>query len=200
MMASQESRPGVLPTIVLETADAALWDDIATRLQALGHPVSRNADPLRPESPFVRIIDEPTDGNVAQFQNSILLTSSASPTLTELALQHGAAALLVKPLETAHIQASIRIAIHRAIDLQSLRDRIENLVGHLTSDQSVSMAVGVLVERYQLPPTDAYERLRRYARNRRVRAHDVADEVVRNLASGNSLLKQIMATPVESKA
>jgi AmiR/NasT family two-component response regulator len=48
----------------------------------------------------------------------------------------------------------------------------------------IEQAKGVLVERHRITPDEAFARLRRAARNRRVRLHEVAGEVVLTAAAG----------------
>jgi len=48
----------------------------------------------------------------------------------------------------------------------------------LTADQIVSTVVGILMERYRIQRTEAYERLRRYSRTQRRKVVEVATEII----------------------
>ena len=60
----------------------------------------------------------------------------------------------------------------------ALADENANLQRALDSRVVIEQAKGVLAERFALDVTDAFELLRRSARNNRMRLHDLAERVV----------------------
>ena len=67
-----------------------------------------------------------------------------------------------------------------SVELELLRERTQQLQHALSSRVAVDTAVGVLLERHGLGRQDAFELLRRAARNHRRSIHELAREVIAN--------------------
>ena len=80
--------------------------------------------------------------------------------------------------ERPGMEAPIRAALARGTDLRKLRASEENLRIALAGERAVSVAIGILMERYRIRAEEAFERLRRYARSRQRKIDDVAKEAV----------------------
>jgi hypothetical protein len=68
-------------------------------------------------------------------------------------------------------------------EIGRLKRTIIQLEHALASRVRVEQAIGVLTERYRLPPREAFDLLRTAARGRGRRVHDLADEVVANVTN-----------------
>ena len=62
--------------------------------------------------------------------------------------------------------------------VESLRSENEQLQGALTSRVAIEQAKGILAERLEIGPEDAFILLRRAARSSRMKLHHLAGEVV----------------------
>ena len=69
-----------------------------------------------------------------------------------------------------------RDGVHEVV--AALTEQNANLQRALDSRVVIEQAKGVLAERFELDVTEAFELLRRSARNNRVRLHDLAEQVV----------------------
>ncbi|HYT10052.1 MAG TPA: ANTAR domain-containing protein, partial [Mycobacteriales bacterium] len=68
----------------------------------------------------------------------------------------------------------------RLDELGRLRASVHQLEHALASRVVVEQAIGVLTERWRMPPQDAFEHLRRATRSRGVRIHDLARSVIQS--------------------
>lgn len=99
-------------------------------------------------------------------------------TVTEAA-SCGAVGYLVKPVETAQIVPAVEAGLARADDIKRLRRTEANLTAALAAGRETSMAVGLLMVRYQTDRDTAFEVLRDYARSHRRKINEIADELLR---------------------
>lgn len=108
----------------------------------------------------------------------IFLSAYAERELVEEAAEKGALGYLVKPVEISQVVAAIESALARADEIRALRKSETDLTTALAGDRSISIAVGILMERHHLPKEEAFELLRRHARHTRTKMGDLAGEVV----------------------
>ena len=97
----------------------------------------------------------------------------------------GALGYLLKPVDLPQILPSIETALVRAAELRRLPAAESHLNETLNRNRSVSLAIGVIMERHRLSQTEAFEVLRFFARSHRRKISDVAAEVVRALDTIN---------------
>ncbi|MDA8362281.1 MAG: response regulator [Gammaproteobacteria bacterium] len=91
----------------------------------------------------------------------------------------GALGYLLKPVDLPQILPSIETALVRAAELRRLRAAESHLNETLNRNRSVSLAIGVIMERHRLSQAEAFEVLRFFARSHRRKISEVAAEVVR---------------------
>jgi len=99
----------------------------------------------------------------------------------------GALAYLVKPLDVRQCIPTIDAALARALELRRLRQNEAHLSNALQQSRLVSMAIGLLMERFRLSRDAAFERLRSEARSRRQRISDLAAELLDGVERLNTL-------------
>lgn len=92
--------------------------------------------------------------------------------------QHGASGLLLKPIETRKLIIEIETASHWHWEKTQFNRRKENLNTTINNNRKISTAVGLVMEHYQIASHDAFEVLRRSARNKRRRLVDIADKMI----------------------
>lgn len=94
------------------------------------------------------------------------------------ASEMGAVAYLVKPLDMRNCLPTIEAAFARAEELRRLRETETQLSTALQQSREISMAIGLLMERFRVDRDTAFEKLRDDARARRRRMSEVAEELL----------------------
>lgn len=108
----------------------------------------------------------------------IFLSAYSDETMVEKAIDEGALGYLVKPLDIPQIVPTIEAALKHAEELNRLGESTKHLNIALKQDKSVSVAVGLLMERHGYSEKEAFDYLHRYARNHRQKLVEIAREVV----------------------
>jgi response regulator NasT len=91
---------------------------------------------------------------------------------------HGAVGFLVKPVDAARLLPAFEAALARADEIRRLRRTESNLNAALASGRETSLAVGLLMARYQTDRNTAFEVLRDHARSNRRKVNEIAEEIV----------------------
>ena len=102
----------------------------------------------------------------------------------------GALGYLVKPLDPDQILPAVETALERAKEIKQLQTTTQQLQSALDSNRTTSIAVGLLMERFHLDRSSAFEKLRRHARSQRRKLAEVAEELVRSNELLNSVENQ----------
>lgn len=108
----------------------------------------------------------------------MFLSAYGDATTVEEATEIGAVGFVVKPVDIAQLMPAIEAAIARAADLSRLRSTGQQLEQALDQQRTVSIAIGVLMERHGLARYEAQDLLRDSARASRRRMTDLAEQVV----------------------
>jgi response regulator NasT len=94
------------------------------------------------------------------------------------AAELGALGYLVKPLDVPQILPAIHTALQRAWEIQELQQAETNLSTALKTSRSISMAIGLLMQRFGTGADETFEALRAYCRSNRKKMIEVADLIV----------------------
>jgi response regulator NasT len=94
------------------------------------------------------------------------------------AVELGALGYLVKPLDVLQVLPSIRTALQRAAELKQLYKSELDLGLALKTSRHISMAIGLLMQRFGTNGDETFEALRSYCRSERKPMRDVAELVV----------------------
>jgi len=108
----------------------------------------------------------------------MFLTSNKDIKLVRQATEYGALGYLVKPFEHAQIVPAVEAALARADEIRQLRRTETNLTAALAAGRETSMAVGLLMAKFQTDRNTAFEVLRDYARTNRSKLNEVAQELL----------------------
>jgi AmiR/NasT family two-component response regulator len=108
----------------------------------------------------------------------VVLSARKDTALIDRAIELGAMGFFFKPLDVSVIVPSIGAWIARAAELRHLRQEQQSLLEALRHHRSISAAVGVIMERHGLTSDDAFEALRRQARNERQSVVKLASAIV----------------------
>ena len=103
------------------------------------------------------------------------------------AIDQGALGYLVKPIQFKNLLPMIVSAVERDQDMKALRQTEIQLSKSLQGSRLTSTAVGLIMERYKLNQIEAFERLRRYARNNQKKIDEIASQLVQYSDILNSL-------------
>ena len=110
----------------------------------------------------------------------LFLSAYDDEDLVKRAVDSGALAYLSKPASLPSILLAVRVALARAAELAALKQREESLEGALASNRVIATAIGMIMQESRLGQQEAFERLRRSARNRRMKLEELARAVVEN--------------------
>jgi response regulator NasT len=94
------------------------------------------------------------------------------------AANHGAVGFVVKPVDAARLLPALESALARADEIRQLRRTEANLNAALASGRETSLAVGLLMTRFQTDRNTAFEVLRDHARSTRRKINEVAEQLV----------------------
>jgi response regulator NasT len=94
------------------------------------------------------------------------------------AASHGAVGFVVKPVDAGRLLPAFEAGLARADEIRQLRRTEVNLNAALAAGRETSLAVGVLMARYQTDRNTAFEVLRDHARSHRRKINEVAEEIV----------------------
>lgn len=94
------------------------------------------------------------------------------------AASDGAVGFLVKPVDAARLLPAFESALARADEIRQLRRTEANLSAALAAGRETSLAVGLLMARYQADRNTAFEVLRDHARTSRRKINEVAEQLV----------------------
>jgi len=94
------------------------------------------------------------------------------------AASHGAVGFVVKPVDAARLLPAFEAGLARADEIRQLRRTEANLNAALAAGRETSLAVGLLMARYQTDRNTAFEVLRDHARSHRRKINEVAEQIV----------------------
>jgi len=108
----------------------------------------------------------------------IFLSAYGDKDVVKLAVEVGALAYLVKPVDIPQIVPTIEAALARAAELAELRKSERTLTSALETSRETSMAVGLIMERYRVNRDMAFKILRKYARSERLKIKQIAGDLL----------------------
>ena len=103
------------------------------------------------------------------------------------AAAYGAVGYVVKPVDAERLMAAFEAGLARADEIRQLRRTETNLNAALASGRETSLAVGLLMGKFQTDRNTAFEVLRDHARSSRRKINEVADELLAAEETLNSL-------------
>ena len=106
----------------------------------------------------------------------IFLSAYDDPQIVRDAIALGGMSYLVKPITVKQLVPAIESALARAGDIARLKEQEENLAAALKQSREISIAIGMLMERYNITAEDAFEMLRAPARKTRRKVSEVAQD------------------------
>jgi two-component system, response regulator PdtaR len=126
----------------------------------------------------------------------IHLTGQLGDESIERAAKSGAITYLVKPVAIEQLAAAVATALTRATEISKLMRSVEKLSGDFEDKKAVSIAVGIVMERFGLNDGEAFEVLRYAARSHQEKLQTLAERLISGqgglelLASLNKYLRK----------
>ena len=108
----------------------------------------------------------------------VFLSAYDDAAIVENAAELGALGYLVKPVDVPLMLPTIRTALQRAQEIQKLQQTEIELSTALESSRSISTAIGLLMQRYNIGADESFDAFRAYCRSGRKRMIDVATGIV----------------------
>jgi response regulator NasT len=117
----------------------------------------------------------------------MFLSAIGDSETTKQAAAYGAVGYLLKPVDAARLMPAFEAGLARADDIRQLRRTETNLNAALAAGRETSLAVGLLMGKFQTDRNTAFEVLRDHARSSRRKINEVADQLLAAEETLNSL-------------
>jgi len=124
----------------------------------------------------------------------IFLSVNGDANTVRRAIDAGAMACLMKPIDPSRLVPVIWSVLHGFSVLNALRAEAAKLTTALHSARTISVAVGIVMERLRLTEMDAFECLRHYARSTNAKVADVASAILEHSSEFNQMLSALDTT------
>jgi AmiR/NasT family two-component response regulator len=108
----------------------------------------------------------------------MFLSASDDGETGKQAANYGAVGFVVKPIDAGRLMPAFEAALARADEIRQLRRTEANLNAALAAGRETSLAVGLLMGRFQADRNTAFEVLRDHARSSRRKINEVADQLL----------------------
>lgn len=108
----------------------------------------------------------------------MFVSGSSDLSLVQRATEVGAVGYLVKPVDAAQMIAAVKAALARGDEIKNLRRSETDLTQALHAARETSMAVGLLMAKFNLDRDTSFELLRCYERSHRSKIHNVAKDLL----------------------
>jgi response regulator NasT len=130
----------------------------------------------------------------------IFLSAYRDDGIVNAAIELGAMAYIVKPVDFSGLVPTIRTVMRRFAELSALRGESAQLNSALQTTRTTSIVVGLLMERLKLSEKQAYERLRQHCRSQNLKVAEVAADMLAVADRFNSVIAGIAASVPGPKA
>jgi len=108
----------------------------------------------------------------------LILTAFSQRDLIEQARDAGALAYLVKPFQRSELIPAVEIALGRHREMRALHDQTQSLEDQLETRKLVDRAKGILMDGHGMSENEAFDWIQKTAMNGRVKARDIAEQVI----------------------
>ena len=123
--------------------------------------------------------------------SSIFLSAYSDKELVELATKEGALGYLVKPIMIAQLIPAIEAALERSAELKRLHQKEISLTGAIKSNRTISLAIGIYMERFKVSEEQAVDEVRAYARAARSKMLDIAKKLANQQPENKNLIWKV---------
>ena len=168
----------------VEHAFGALFDGVSTIQVDVGGPYlfsdGRSVGPAELSADVAAGLAGPAATDLSLPSPGILLLPRSSANAVRAWVQFPRARLVgADELVAGDLLAqAFGLAVDRILSAQRAADTLADLEQAMASHRTIGQAVGILVERHRLTPSDAFDRLKKASQQRKVRLREVALRVV----------------------
>jgi AmiR/NasT family two-component response regulator len=166
---------------------AALVRDLGHDVAEMAVGMEETAEVIARDDPDLSMVVVYEDGSYAldlieeitEFARGpvIAIVDKEDPDFVSAAAERGIYAYAREGMAES-IQSAIEVAVRRHADQRELAEQVERLESALERRALIERAKGILMERHALGDREAFERIRRTARDARRPIMDVVDEVL----------------------
>lgn len=117
----------------------------------------------------------------------MFLSGRGDSDASKQAAAYGAVGFVVKPVDEKQLMPAFEAGLARADEIRQLRRTEVNLNAALAAGRETSLAVGLLMCKFQTDRNTAFEVLRDHARSSRRKVNEVADQLLAAEETLNSL-------------
>ncbi len=183
-----------MESILLVDDDAVTLTLLSTCLERAGYPVmtatsgSAALAAVAEKQPALAMLDIDMPGMSGlelaiqlkkKYELAFMFLSAISDTdIIETAVEYGAVGYMLKPVELPKLLPVLKAALARADEIQQLKKSESSLNNALASGRDTSMAIGVLMARYQVDRHTAFEVMRGQARSQRKSLNELANQIL----------------------
>lgn len=109
----------------------------------------------------------------------MLLTSACDAATVKRASAIGIAAFLTKPLRQQDLLPAVEIALKHTDEVESLKEKIDDLREIIENRKIIEKAKGILMERNSIPEAEAYRIMQKTAMDKRKTLRQVATMILK---------------------
>ncbi len=114
-----------------------------------------------------------------QFNLPFMFLSAISDSeIIETAIEYGAVGYMLKPVDLSNLLPNLKASLARADEIKRLKKNEISLSSALASGRETSMAIGILMARYQTDRHTAFDVMRNHARSQRIALVEVANQIL----------------------
>lgn len=108
----------------------------------------------------------------------VMLTAFSDEKIVSRAVEAGVTGYLVKPIDRSRLLPTIEVAYAQACKLREISQTAEKAQRSLREDREIHKAQKLLAQRQHCSDTEAYEKMRKLAMNKRVSMYVIARAVI----------------------
>lgn len=113
----------------------------------------------------------------------VMLTAFSDEDIVARAAGAGVTGYLVKPVDRSKLLPTIEVAYAQALRLRQSREETEKAQQQIREDREIHRAQKLFAQAQHCTDTEAYERMRKMAMNKRVSLHTIAQAVLEQEAA-----------------
>ena len=114
----------------------------------------------------------------------VILTAFSDGEIVARAAEAGVTGYLVKPIDRSKLLPTIEVAYAQSCRLRESRQAAESAQKSLQEDREIHKAQKIFAQRQHCSDTEAYEKMRKLAMNKRVSLYTIARAVLEQEAEG----------------
>ena len=108
----------------------------------------------------------------------IMLTAFSDEDIVKRAAKAGVTGYLVKPVDRSKLLPTIEVAYAQSLRLRESREEAKKAQCQIAADRDIHKAQKLFAQKYRCSDTEAYEKMRKMAMNKRVPLYTIARAVL----------------------